>query len=112
MVLKGRVAKEVKAEAQDRAPEAVRKVAAAVGPKLDELVDGFAARLKEFIAEAGAALARGISEVLDRALAERQQLRDTAAESSEGMAIDRALQELKAIDEAVADIRQAVWESG
>jgi small GTP-binding protein len=112
MVLKGRAAQEVKAEAKLRAPEAVRKVAAALAPKLDEIVDSFAGRLKEFIAEAGAALARGISEVLDRALAERQQLRDTAQESSEGMAIDRSLGELRKIDERIAEIRQAVWEQG
>lgn len=110
MLLKGRVSSEVKAEAKVRAPEAVRKTAAAVGPKLDEIIDSFGGRLKEFIAEAGAALGRGISEVLDRALAERQQIRDTAAESSEGMAIDRAIAELRAIDETIVDIRQAVWE--
>jgi small GTP-binding protein len=110
MLLKGRASQEVKAEAKVRAPETVRKVAAALGPKLDELIDGFAGRLKEFIAEAGAALARGISEVLDRALAERSQIRDAATASSEGMAIDKALGELKAIEEQIADIRQAVWD--
>jgi small GTP-binding protein len=110
VLLKGRAAAEVKAEARERAPETVRKVAALLGPKLDEIIDGFAGRLKEFIAEAGAALARGIAEVLDRALAERQQIRDAAQASSEGMAIDRALQELKAIDEEIAEIRQAVWQ--
>jgi hypothetical protein len=110
MLLKGRAAQEVKIEARERAPETVRKVAAALGPKLDEIVDGFAARLKEFIAEAGAALARGIAEVLDRALAERQQIRDAATASSEGMAIDRALGELRTIDERIAEIRQSVWE--
>jgi small GTP-binding protein len=110
MLLKGRVAQEIKGEAKERAPEIVRKVAATVAPKLEEIIDGFAGRLKEFIAEAGNALARGIAEVLDRALAERQQLRDTAADSSEGMAIDRALSELRAIDGRIADIRQAVWE--
>ena len=47
-------------------------IAATLGPKLDEIVDGFAARLSEFVAEAGAALARGIAEVLAGALAERQ----------------------------------------
>jgi small GTP-binding protein len=109
-ILKGRVSQEIKGEAKQRAPEAVRQVAATVGPKLDEIVDDFAGRLKEFVGEAGAALARGISEVLDRALAERHQLVDAAAASSEGMAIDRALAELKAIDERVVEIRQAVWE--
>jgi hypothetical protein len=110
MVLKGRAAQEVKVEARTRGPEVVRKVAAAVGPKLDEIVDGFTGRLNDFVAEAGAALARGIAEVLDRALAERQKLRDTAEASSEGMVIDRALAELKRVDERIAEIRQAVWE--
>jgi small GTP-binding protein len=110
VVLKGRAAAEVKSEARERAPETVRKVAAVLAPKLDEIIDGFAGRLKEFIAEAGQALARGISEVLDRALAERQQIRDAAQASSEGMAIDRALQELKTIDEEIAEVRQAVWQ--
>jgi small GTP-binding protein len=110
MVLKGRAAVEVKNEARERAPETVRKVGAVVGPKLDEIVDSFAGRLKDFIAEAGQALARGISEVLDRALAERRQIRDVAQASSEGMAIDKALVELKTIDEQIAEIRQAVWQ--
>jgi small GTP-binding protein len=111
MLLKGKASQEVKAEAKERAPATVRKIAGVLAPKLDEIVDGFAGRLKDFIAEAGAALAHGISEVLDRALAERQQIRDVAAASSEGMAIDDALVELKALDEQIADIRQAVWEA-
>jgi small GTP-binding protein len=110
VVLKVRAASEMKVEARARAPEAVRKVAAALAPKLDEIIDGFAGRLKEFIAEAGEALARGISEVLDRALAERRQIRDVAQASSEGMAIDKALLELKVIDEQIAEIRQSVWQ--
>jgi small GTP-binding protein len=111
LVLKGRMAREVQNEARERAPESVRKTAATVGPKLDEIVDGFASRLREFIAEAGEALARGIAEVLDRALAERQQLRDVSAATSEGMAIDQAVAELRAIDERIVEIRQAVWEA-
>jgi hypothetical protein len=110
VLLKGRAAAEVKSEARERAPETVRKVAAVLAPKLDEIIDGFAGRLKDFIAEAGEALARGIAEVLDRALAERQQIRDAAQASSEGMAIDKALQELKTIDEDIAEIRQSVWQ--
>ncbi len=112
VLLKGRVAQEIKAEARLRAPEVARKVAAVVAPKLDEIVDAFCSRLKEFVAEAGAALARGIAEVLDRSLAERRQIRDAAAASLEGQAIDRALGTLKTIDERIADIRQAVWEEG
>src|SRR6185503_2384450 len=72
MVLRGKVGREIKAEARERAPEAVDRVAALLAPKLDEAVDSFAGRLREFVAQAGAALARGIAEVLDRALAEKR----------------------------------------
>ena len=65
----------MKAEAKAQAPQAVDRVAALVGPKLDEIVDGFGARLLEFVAQAGDALARGIADVLDRALAERARVR-------------------------------------
>jgi GTPase SAR1 family protein len=61
LVLRGRLANEVKAEARKAAPEAVAKVAATLAPKLDQIVDDFAQRLQEFIAEAGNALARGIA---------------------------------------------------
>ena len=74
-VLRGRVAAEVKAEAKEQAPLAVDRVAALVGPKLDEIIDGFGARLLEFVSQAGDALARGIAEVLDQALRERARRR-------------------------------------
>jgi len=45
------VAQEVKAEARQAAPEAVNKAAAALAPKLDQIVDEFVQRLQEFIAE-------------------------------------------------------------
>jgi small GTP-binding protein len=108
-ILRGRVGQEIKNEAKEQAPLAVDRVAKLLAPKLDEFVDGFAARLKEFIAEAGDALARGISEVLDRALRERRD-HDVAVDTHpEAVAIDDSVRELKAIDERIADIRQRVW---
>jgi len=108
-ILRGRVGQEIKNEAKEQAPLAVDRVAKLLGPKLDEFIDGFAARLKEFIAEAGDALARGISEVLDRALRERRE-HDVAVDvHPEALAIDAGVHELKAIDERIADIRQRVW---
>ena len=108
LILRGKVAQEVKAEASQAGPEAVRKAAAALAPKLDEIVDQFVQRLQEFIAEAGAALARGIAEVLERALAERRSHAESVAGSTE--AIDQSLLALKAIEERIAEIRQAVWD--
>jgi hypothetical protein len=110
MLLKGRVAAEIKDEAKKRAPEAVRKIAATLGPKLDELVDGFAGRLKEFVAEAGAALARGIAEVLAGALAERKAREATSDATVEGRVAEELVGRLKRIDERIAEVRQKVWE--
>ena len=110
LIFRGKVAQEVKAEARQAAPEAVTKAAAKLAPKLDQIVDEFVQRLQEFIAEAGAALARGIAEVLERALAERQRHADSIAPSAE--ALDQSLLALKTIEDRIAEIRQAVWEYG
>ena len=108
-ILRGRVGQEVKNEAKEQAPLAVDRVAKLLKVKLDELIDSFAARLSEFIAEAGDALARGISEVLDRALRERRE-HDVAVDTHpEALAIDERVHELKGIDERIAEIRQRVW---
>jgi hypothetical protein len=112
MLLKGRVAQEIKQEARQRAPEAVRRIAAALGPKLDEIVEGFSARLSEFVAEAGAALARGIAEVLTSALAERKRRVVATEGSAESQAIDDLLARLKSVEEEIVDVRQKVWEEG
>jgi small GTP-binding protein len=108
-ILRGRVGQEVKKEAKEQAPLAVDRVAKLLSPKLDEFIDGFAARLSEFVAEAGDALARGIAEVLDRALHERRE-HDVAVDAHpEALAIDERVRELKGIDERITDIRQRVW---
>lgn len=111
VVLRGKIGRELKAEAKDRAPQAVDRVAALLGPKLDEAIDTFGSRLSEFVAQAGAALARGIAEVLDRALAEKRTHADGANASSEATTVDAAVRELKSIDEQMADVRQTVWEA-
>jgi GTPase SAR1 family protein len=110
MLLKGRVAQEIKQEAKQRAPESVRRIAAALAPKLDEIVEGFSARLSEFVAEAGNALARGIAEVLAAALAERRTRADQAEGSAEGQVVDDLLSRLKTVEEEIVDVRQKVWE--
>jgi GTPase Era involved in 16S rRNA processing len=109
-ILKGRVAAEIKAEARAQAPVAVDRVAALVGPKLDELVDGFGARLLEFVAQAGEALGRGISEVLDGALVERRARVRADDAHADVAAVDAALKGVRAIDERIAEIRQRVWQ--
>jgi small GTP-binding protein len=109
-VLRGRVAAQVRAEAKEQGPMAVDRVAALVGPKLDEVIDGFGARLLEFVSQAGDTLARGIAGVLDQALRERRAADEKQASTVDAKQIDAALSELKAIDERIAEIRQKVWE--
>ncbi len=108
-VLRGRVAAEVKTEAKAQGPVAIDRVAALVGPKLDEIIDGFGSRLLEFVAQAGDALSRGIAEVLDLALRERRTTKDNAPVAGAETKIDVALTGLRAIDERIVDIRQRVW---
>lgn len=108
-VLRGRVAAEVKTEAKAQGPVAIDRVAALVGPKLDEIIDGFGSRLLEFVAQAGDALSRGIAEVLDLALRERRTTKDNAPSAGDQSKIDVALSGLRAIDERIADIRQRIW---
>jgi hypothetical protein len=108
-ILRGRVSAEIKAEAKEQAPKAVDRVAALIGPKLNELIDGFGARLLEFVSQAGDALARGISEVLDRALRERRAQGAATDALPHAAAIDAGLSGLRAIDERIADVRQRVW---
>jgi small GTP-binding protein len=108
-ILRGRVAAEIKAEAREQAPVAVDRVAALVGPKLDELIDGFGARLLEFVAQAGEALTRGIAEVLDRSLLERRAHGLASDAQPQAAALDVALKEIRALDERIAEIRQRLW---
>jgi small GTP-binding protein len=109
-VLRGKVAREIKAEAREQAPLAVDRVAGFLGPKLDDAIDDFAARLTEFVAQAGDALAKGIAEVLDRALAEKRTHTGDVAASAEAQGLDAALRAVRTIDERIADVRQTVWE--
>jgi ribosome biogenesis GTPase A len=108
-LLRGRVAAQVKTEAKVQAPQAVDRVAALVGPKLDEIVDGFGARLLEFVAQAGDALSRGIADVLDRALAERRASETATASKPDVTGLDAALGDLRRVEEHIAEIRQKVW---
>jgi GTPase Era involved in 16S rRNA processing len=108
-VLKGRVAGEIKAEAKEQAPVAIDRVAALVGPKLDEMIDGFGARLLEFVSQAGDALSRGIADVLDQALRERKTATEANAASADGVKLDGAISNLRKIEERIAEIRQRVW---
>ena len=109
VVLKERVAGEIKAQAKKNAPEVIGKAAAAVAPRFDQIVEDFAARLSDFVTAAGDALHRGISEVLDRALAERR-AQGTDVKAREGE-LDAQAARLGEIEARLAALRERLWES-
>jgi small GTP-binding protein len=108
IVIKSKVAGDIREQAKDRVPKAVHRAADAMGPHFDKAVDDFTARLSSFVASAGNTLYRGISEILDKTIAERkggekEQLA-VRAETAEHIA---AVRELRGELERV---RQHVWQ--
>ena len=68
---------ETRKRAKELAPGAVREAAAAVGPKLDTMIDEFASRLDAWVVSAGEEIHRELLEVLTAAREERTD-RDTS----------------------------------
>ena len=107
IVLRGRAAEQVKKAAKEEAPLVIRKAAEAVGPRFDKIIDDFTQRLSDFVTAAGDALHRGISEVLDRALADRRaQGVDVAARERE---IEAQLERLRAVERRLEGLRERLW---
>jgi hypothetical protein len=110
LVFRERVAGQIKTQAKESAPDVIRKAAAAVGPRFESIVNDFAGRLADFVTAAGDALHRGISEVLDRALAERRaQGVDADARDRE---IAAQLERLAAIEQRLEALREKLWGAG
>ncbi|MDX2018657.1 MAG: dynamin family protein [Deltaproteobacteria bacterium] len=102
---RARAARSAVGQAARKSPELVRGIGDDLGVRLGGVIDDFANRLDGFIGEAGASLAQGIAEVLERALAERR-TGQALAEQEALLKVDR---ELKGVDERVIELRQALW---
>ncbi len=72
IVLKSKIAGDIRIQAKERVPAAVLKAAEAMKPHFDKCIDDFARRLSEFVSNAGNTLYKGISEILDRTMSERR----------------------------------------
>ena len=96
VVLREKIGAQIKRQAREKGPEAVRKAAETIAPRFEEIVDQFEDRLAGFITDAGEALHRGISEVLDQALAERHESEaDTEVVRAELDQLGKKLEELE-----------------
>ncbi|HKA86262.1 MAG TPA: dynamin family protein [Haliangiales bacterium] len=107
IVLHSRAAAEIKDQAMEKAPEAIRQAAALMRPHFERLVNEFVTRLGDFVTAAGDKLYRGITEVLDQAIAERRARGDAvaplAAEAEEQIA------RLSALEEGITQLRADLW---
>jgi hypothetical protein len=108
IVLHSRVSAEIKEHAKQRAPEAVRAASQAMAPHLLAFVDDFVKKLDDFVSSAGDKLFAGITEILDRAIAERRTHGDAVApiEAEVVGQLDR----LRAVEESLAGLRDKLWE--
>ena len=103
IVIKSKVSGDIRVQAKERLPAVVLRAADALGPHFDRCIDDFAKRLGDFVSGAGSTLYRGITEILDQTVAERQRgeveldgLRaETRARRDEAAALGAALRRLR-----------------
>ena len=108
IVLKSKIAGDIKQQAKEKAPEAITKAAAIMAPHFDKCVDDFTHRLRNFVTSAGNALYQGISEILDTTVEERQK-KTTELDVLRERAEER-IQTVAAIQELLTNARQSLWE--
>ncbi len=107
IVLKSKVAGDIRVQAKEKVPGAVLKAAEAMKPHFDKCIDDFAKRLSEFVSNAGNTLYRGISEILDRTVSER---RERAGEIGDlRQSTTAQIAQVKATTAALRQLREGIW---
>src|SRR5262249_33929088 len=107
IVLHSRAAAEIKDQAMEKAPEAIRQAAALMRPHFERLVNEFVTRLGDFVTAAGDKLYRGITEGLDQANAERRGRGGAAAPPAR--AAEGQMARLSALEEGITQLRADLW---
>jgi GTPase Era involved in 16S rRNA processing len=107
IVLKSKIAGDIRIQAKEKVPAAVLNAAEAMKPHFDKCIDDFAQRLSEFVSNAGNTLYKGISEILDRTMSER---RERGGEVSElRHSTTSQIESVAAVRRALAHIREGLW---
>jgi hypothetical protein len=85
----------------------VLSAAAAMKPHFDACIDDFGKRLSEFVSNAGNALYKGISEILDRTMTER---RDRGFAVADVKAVTASqIEAVHAATAALRQLREGIW---
>jgi GTP-binding protein EngB required for normal cell division len=109
IILKSKIAGDIRIQAKERVPAAVLKAAEVMKPHFDKCIDDFARRLSEFVSNAGNTLYRGISEILDRTMTERREHAGGIAELKS--ATTRQILQIRATTSALRQLREGLWAS-
>jgi GTP-binding protein EngB required for normal cell division len=109
IVLKSKVAGDIRKQAKERVPEAVLKAAEAMKPHFDRCVDEFATRLSDFVTNAGNTLYKGIVEVLDRTIRERRETGGNLEQLK--TATSTQIGAVAAVRSALGHLREGIWSS-
>jgi len=107
IILKSKVAGDIREQAKERVPGVVLRAADAMAPHFSSCVDDFARRLSEFVTAAGNTLYRGITEILDQTIAERRKGESATAAAREETG-ERA-REVAGIRAQVEEMRAELW---
>jgi GTP-binding protein EngB required for normal cell division len=109
IILKSKIAGDIRIQAKERVPGAVLKAAEAMKPHFDKCIGDFARRLSEFVFNAGNTLYKGISEILDRTMSERREHAGGLAELRS--ATTRQIEQIRAVGSALRQLREGLWAS-
>ena len=107
IVLKSKIAGDIRIQAKEKVPAAVLNAAEAMKPHFDKVIEDFAKRLSEFVSNAGNTLYKGISEILDRTMRERKERAgeiDELRQSTTGQ-----IEQIKAAASALRHLREGIW---
>ncbi|HEX2687681.1 MAG TPA: dynamin family protein [Kofleriaceae bacterium] len=107
IVLKSKIAGDIRIQAKERVPTAVLKAADAMKPHFDRCIDDFARRLSEFVSNAGNTLYKGISEILERTMTERRAHIGSLAEFRS--ATTQQIQQIRAVSAGLRQLRENLW---
>jgi ribosome biogenesis GTPase A len=107
MFARGRIHEEFKKRAKELAPEVMRETAKKVGPKLEELIEGFARNLDAWVVTAGEELHREVLEVLRATKVARDGGQDDEVKAL--AAVDGQDAALAAVRGRIEALRSELW---
>jgi len=107
IVLKSKVAGDIRMQAKEKVPGAILKAAEAMKPHFDQCIDDFGRRLSDFVTNAGNTLYKGISEILDRTMMERRE-RSGAVDELRS-ATTSQIAAVRSARSALGQLREGIW---